>query len=94
MREFNFLTAHGEALSIIARQPYINTGEMASAMAISKSKVCKVMADLIADGYVSRNKNGSKATYQIVPNILLDDEKRRELELCNCLESLLNKKTR
>lgn len=31
MREFNFLTAHGEALSVIARRPYINTGKMASA---------------------------------------------------------------
>jgi len=92
MREFNFLTAHGEALNIIARRPFINTGEIASVMGISKSQVYKVIANLVADGYVSRNKNGSQATYQIAPNILLDDEKRRELELCNYLESLLKKK--
>lgn len=91
MREFNFLTAHGEALNTMARRPSITTGEMASAMGITRSKVRKVMADLIADGYASKNKNGSEAIYQIAPNILLDDEKRRELELCNYLKSLLKK---
>jgi predicted transcriptional regulator of viral defense system len=93
IREFNFLTAHGEALSIIAKRPYISTSEMASTMGITRSKARKVMAELITDGYINRIKNGSESTYQIAPNILLDDEKRQELELCNYLESLLKKKS-
>jgi DNA-binding IclR family transcriptional regulator len=93
MREFNFLTAHGEALNIIAKRPSITTTEMASVMGIARSKARRVMADLVCDGYVSKNKSGSQAIYQIAPNILLDDEKRRELDLCNFLRSLLKTKS-
>jgi len=94
MQHWNFLTTHGEVLSIVARRSYITTGEMASVMGITRSRVRRVMADLVADGYISRNRNGRESLYQIVPNILLGDEKRRELELCNFLESLLKKRNR
>ena len=94
MQHWSFLTTHGEVLSTIAKQPSITTSEMASVMGITRSKVRRVMADLVADGYVGKNKNGGEATYQIAPNILLDDEKRRKLELCNYLKSLLKKRSR
>ena len=88
MREWNFLTTHGEVLSIIARQPSITTSEIASVMGISKSKVRRVMADLVAEGYISKNKNGRESSYQIIPNILLSDERRREVAVLAYLESL------
>ena len=94
MQHWNFLTTHGEVLSLIARRPSITTGEMASALGVTKSKVRRVITDLVADGYVSRNNNGSESVYQIAPNILLSDEKRREIEVCDYLMSLLEKRSR
>jgi len=94
MQHCNFLTAHGEALNLITRRPSITTDEMASALGITKSKVRRVMADLVDDGYVSKNKNGKELVYQIVANVFLDDEKRREVEVLEYLRLLLEKKSR
>ena len=67
---------------------------MASALGITKSQVRRVMADFVDDGYVSKNKNGKELVYQIVSNVFLDDEKRREVEVLEYLRDLLEKKSR
>ena len=94
MQHWSFLTAHGEVFSIVARRRSITTTEMASVMGITRSKVRRVMVDLFADGYVSKNRNGSESSYQIVPNVLPGDERRREIKVLEYLQSLLEMKSR
>jgi len=92
MQEWNFLTTHGQVLSIIATQPFINTSEIASAIGVNKSRVRKVMSDLITDEFVSRSRDGRKFRYQINHNMSLSDEKRSELEILNYLELLFSRR--
>ena len=94
MQHWDLLTTHWEALSIVAKQRSITTSEMASVVGITRSKVRRVMVDLFADGYVSKNRNGSESSYQIVPNVLPGDERRREIKVLEYLQSLLEMKSR
>jgi len=94
MREWNFLTAHAQALLLVAKQPSVTTSEIASAIGVTRSRVHTVMVNLVADGYISKSRDGREFRYQINPNMWLSDEKHRELEICDYLGSLLKGETR
>jgi DNA-binding MarR family transcriptional regulator len=92
MQEWNFVTTHAQALLFLARQPSVTAGEVASAMGITRSRVRGIMADLCTEGYVSKSRDGRELRYQIVPDLRLSEDRRREVAVCDFLESIFRRK--
>ena len=63
-----FLSNHGSVLLCIARDPRIRIREIADYVGIGERAAQKIVADLVADGYVSRTKEGRRNRYKVNPN--------------------------
>jgi DNA-binding MarR family transcriptional regulator len=63
-----FLSNHGYALLCIARDPRIRIREIASHIGIGERAAQKIVADLVADGYVTRTKEGRRNRYEVNPD--------------------------
>ena len=60
-----FLSNHGYVLVCIALNPSIRISEIADRVGIGQRAVQKIIADLVADGYVTRTRDGRRNRYTI-----------------------------
>lgn len=60
-----FLSNHGYVLVCIALDPSIRISEIADRVDIGERAVQKIIADLVADGYVTRTRDGRRNRYTI-----------------------------
>jgi DNA-binding MarR family transcriptional regulator len=63
-----FLSNHGNVLLCIARDPRIRIREIPDHIGIGERAAQKIIADLVADGYISRTKEGRRNRYEVNPN--------------------------
>ena len=62
------LTNHGNVLLCVARDPTIRISEIATRVGIGQRATQKIVADLVADGYVVRTREGRRNRYAINPH--------------------------
>jgi DNA-binding MarR family transcriptional regulator len=62
-----FLSNHGNVLLCIARDPRIRISEISDKVGIGERAAQKIVADLVADGYVVRTREGRRNRYEINP---------------------------
>ncbi len=62
---WTFLTNHAGALVCIARDPHSRARDIAAELGTTERAVQRILADLIADGYVKRTKVGRRNHYTI-----------------------------
>jgi predicted ArsR family transcriptional regulator len=62
---WRFLTNHGNALLYIAREPDARARDIAERVGITERAAQRIVADLIADGYLERTKVGRRNRYEI-----------------------------
>jgi predicted ArsR family transcriptional regulator len=62
---WRFLTNHGNALLCIARDPDARARDIAERVGITERAAQRIVADLIAGGYIQRTKVGRRNRYQI-----------------------------
>ena len=60
-----FLSNHGYVLLCIARDPSIRISELADRVGIGERAAQKIIADLVADGYITRTRDGRRNRYTI-----------------------------
>lgn len=60
-----FLTNHAHVLLCIARDPRVRARDIAEQIGITERAAQRILADLIADGYVTRTKVGRRNHYTI-----------------------------
>ncbi len=60
-----FLSNHGYVLLCIAGDPSIRISEIADVVGIGERAVQKIIGDLVADGYVTRTRDGRRNRYTI-----------------------------
>ena len=60
-----FLSNHGYLLVCIARDPSIRISEIADRVGIGERAAQKIIGDLVADGYVTRTRDGRRNRYTI-----------------------------
>jgi hypothetical protein len=60
-----FLTNHAHVLLCIARDPQVRARDIAEQIGITERAAQRILADLIADGYVERTKAGRRNRYAI-----------------------------
>jgi predicted transcriptional regulator len=66
-RTWGFLTNYARVLLCIARDPQSRAREIADEVGITERSTQGILADLIAEGYVTRTKVGRRNHYKINP---------------------------
>ena len=83
-----FVSNHGNVLLCIARDPRIRISEIADSVGIGERAAQKIVADLVADGYIVRTKEGRRNHYEINPRARLRHPLFADLEIGPLIEAL------
>ncbi len=70
-RKWTFLTNHAVLLSYIALHPRMTARELAKFVGITERAVRKIIADLLEEGYITKNRQGRRNRYHINPDLPL-----------------------
>jgi hypothetical protein len=62
---WTFLTNHAHVLLCIARDPMIRLRDVAEQVGITERATQRIVADLVAEGYVSRVRAGRRNRYRV-----------------------------
>ena len=63
---WDFLTNHAHVLMCVARDPGIRLRDIADAVGITERATHRILSELVADGYVLRERHGRRNRYQLV----------------------------
>jgi hypothetical protein len=63
--DFRFLTNHGNALLIIARDPRIRIREIAALLDIPERAAQRIVSDLTKTGYIDSTRQGRRNVYSV-----------------------------
>lgn len=80
-----FLTNHAQVLVCIGRNPEILLKEVASQMGVTERAVQRMMADLVNDGFVVRNRVGRRNRYEILTSKALPHDLEALVEVGEAL---------
>ena len=83
-----FLSNHGNVLLCIARDPQIRISEIADSVGIGERAAQKIVADLVAEGYVVRTKEGRRNRYLVNRRAHLRHPLFAGLEIAPLLDAL------
>lgn len=83
-----FLTNHAQVLLCVARDPEIRARDIAEQIGITERAAQRILADLIAEDYITRTKNGRRNHYKINPHGHLRHPVFRDLSIGPLLEVL------
>jgi hypothetical protein len=78
MPGWKFLTNHALVLCIVAQQPRITAREIAMTIGITEKATRNIINDLVADGYVTKKREGRRTKYKIDPDLPLRDETQQD----------------
>jgi len=71
MADWKFITNHAQVLLCIARDPQIRLREIAEACGITERAAHRIVADLEAAGYISRERIGRRNRYEFHPEVAM-----------------------
>jgi predicted transcriptional regulator len=90
---WTFVTNHGHVFLCIAEDPQIRMKEVAERVGITERSAQRIVADLLAEGYITMTKAGRRNAYKIHPELPLRHPMDRENQV-GVLLKLLNRKPR
>jgi predicted transcriptional regulator len=85
---WSFLTNHAQVLLCIAHDPGIRLREIGEAVGITERAAHRIVAELAAAGYISRERNGRRNHYTIQSHLPLPDPLAREQKIGDLLAIL------
>ncbi|MBW4078419.1 MAG: MarR family transcriptional regulator [Acidobacteria bacterium] len=83
--EWTFLTNHAHVLVCIHRDPTIRTRDIAQAVDITERATQRIVADLVAEGYLTREREGRRNVYTVTTTAHF----RHPIEAQHCVGDLL-----
>ncbi len=83
---WSFLTNHAQVLICLAEDPDIRLREVGDAVGITERAAHRIVTDLIAAGYVSRERNGRRNRYTVQHHLPLPDPFARGQKVGDFLE--------
>jgi hypothetical protein len=85
---WSFLTNHAQVLLCIAHDPGIRLRETGEAVGITERAAHRIVSELAAAGYISRERNGRRNHYTIQSHLPLPDPLAREQRIGDLLDIL------
>jgi len=89
MESWHLLTKHGRVLVCIARDPRIRLREIAEALDITERSAYALVGDLVAAGYIVKQRDGRRNRYVIQRHLPLPGPATTERTIGELLELLL-----
>jgi DNA-binding transcriptional ArsR family regulator len=86
---WDFLTNHAHVLMCIARDPGVRLRDIAAAVGVTERAAQRILAELVREGYVLRERQGRRNHYQVVPDLPLRHPLVEEREVGDLLEVLI-----
>jgi MarR family len=83
-----FLTNHAQVLLSVARDPQIRARDIAQQVGITERAAQRILADLIAEDYITRTKDGRRNHYKVNPGGHLRHPVFRDLSIGPLLDVL------
>lgn len=94
MPGWKFVTNHALVLCQIVEQPKITAREIALVIGITEKTARSIIADLEADGYVAKKREGRRIRYRVNADLPLRAETQQDKAVGSLLEVLKLKKRR
>lgn len=88
MPRWMFLTNHALVLSVLAKHPRITGRELAAAVGITERATRKIIADLEAEGYITKKKAGRRIKYRINPDLPMRHETYQDTAIGDFLKAM------
>jgi len=85
---WGFLTNHAQALLCIAHDPGVRLREIASALGITERAAFGIVSDLVAAGYVLKDKQGRRNRYEVQVDLPLPEALLRRRTVGELLDLL------
>ena len=85
---WSFLTNHAQVLICLAEDPDIRLREIGDTVGITERAAHRIVGELVAAGYVSRERNGRRNRYTIRHHLPLPDPLARGRKVGHLLEIL------
>jgi len=85
---WSFLTNHAQVLLCIAHDPGVRLREIGEAVGITERAAHRIVGELAAAGYISRERNGRRNRYTIQTHLPLPDPLAREQKIGDLLAIL------
>ena len=92
MSKWGFLTKHALVISIIDREKRITTRELGTIVGIHERAVQRIVAELCADGYIMKTRQGKNNLYSINAELPLRTSVCSEIPIGNLLRALNRKR--
>ncbi len=89
---WDFLTNHAHVLICVAHDPGIRLRDIATAVGITERAAHRIVAELVEEGYVLREKQGRRNRYQVVAERRLRHPLVEEREIGDLLEIVAGSK--
>jgi DNA-binding IclR family transcriptional regulator len=77
-QQWGFLTNHAQVLVCIARDPEARLRDIGERVGITERAAHRVLADLVAAGYVTRERQGRRNRYTLNEHLALPDTIARQ----------------
>ena len=90
MERWSFLSNHARVLVCIAHDPGVRLRDIATMLGITERSAYGIVDDLVADGYVVKDKDGRRNRYQIQTHLPLGESMGRERTIGEVLELLVD----
>ncbi len=69
--DWTFFTNHAHVLLCVARDPGARLRDVAQSVGITERAAQRIVADLVADGYLDRSREGRRNRYALNPDLPL-----------------------
>ena len=92
MAEWGFLTNHARALLFIAHDPDSRLRDLATALEVTERTAHGLVSDLVAAGYVIKEKEGRRNRYHIQDELPLRERPGSEQTIGELLDLFVDRK--
>jgi DNA-binding IclR family transcriptional regulator len=93
MSTWSFLTSHARVLLCIAHDPGVRLRDIATLVGVTERSAHGIVSDLVAAGYVVKDKDGRRNRYHIQTHLPLPDQMSQERTIGELLEVLVDVNT-
>jgi len=88
MAEWMFLTNHARVLVFLANHPKITARDLSTMIGITERSVRNIIADLEAEGYIEKLKEGRRLSYKIHPELPFRHSTQKDHSIKKLLKAL------
>jgi CTP-dependent riboflavin kinase len=85
---WTFLTNHAQVLVVIAEEPGVRLRDISERVGITERAAHRIVTELAAAGYITRNRTGRRNTYVIHTELPLPDSLVRNQKVGDLLDIL------